>query len=108
MTTTAQPRHATLYRMVMDQHVCPYGLKARDLLSRQGFTVEDKWLTSREATDGFKAEHGVQTTPQTFINGERIGGFDDLRRYFGKTVADPKATRYKPVIELFRMTALLA
>jgi hypothetical protein len=34
MTSTAQPRHATLYRMVMDQHVCPYGLKARDLLRR--------------------------------------------------------------------------
>jgi glutaredoxin len=108
MTSTAQARQATLYRMVMDQHVCPYGLKARDLLRRQGFTVEDKWLTSREATDAFKAEHGVQTTPQTFIDGERIGGYDDLRRYFGKTVADPKATTYRPVIALFGMTALMA
>src|ERR671916_133643 len=104
----AQPRRATLYRMVMDEHVCPYGLKAKDLLRRQGFTVEDKWLTSREATDAFKAEHGVRTTPQTFINGERIGGYDDLRRQFGKTVADPKATTYKPVIALFAMTALMA
>ena len=40
---------ATLYRMVMDKHVCPYGLKAKDLLRRQGFSIEDKWLTSREA-----------------------------------------------------------
>jgi len=94
--------------MVMDQHVCPYGLKAKDLLRRQGFTVEDKWLTSREATDAFKAEHRVQTTPQTFINGERVGGYDDLRRYFGKTVADPKTTTYKPVVALFSMTALMA
>ncbi len=62
MTSTAAPRQATLYRMVMDQHTCPYGLKAKDLLRRQGFTVEDKWLTSREATDAFKAEHGVKTT----------------------------------------------
>ena len=108
MSSIAQPRHATLYRMVMDQHVCPYGLKAKDLLRRQGFTVEDRWLTSREATEAFKAEHGVQTTPQAFINGERIGGYDDLRRRFGKTVADPKATSYKPVIALFSMTALMA
>jgi glutaredoxin len=107
-TTTAQPHTAMLYRMVMDKHVCPYGLKAKDLLRRQGFTVEDRWLTSREATDAFKTEHGVQTTPQTFINGERIGSYDDLRRFFGKPVADPKATTYKPVIALFSMTALMA
>jgi glutaredoxin len=82
MASTAAPRQATLYRMVMEQHTCPYGLKAKDLLRRQGFTVEDKWLTSREATDAFKAEHGVKTTPQTFIDGARVGGYDDLRRYF--------------------------
>ena len=108
MASTAAPRQATLYRMVMEQHTCPYGLKAKDLLRRQGFTVEDKWLTSREATDAFKAEHGVKTTPQTFIDGARVGGYDDLRRYFGKPVADPKATTYKPVIALFGMTALMA
>ena len=108
MTATTQSRQATLYRMVMDKHLCPYGLKARDLLRRQGFTVEDKWLTSREATEAFKAEQGVRTTPQTFIGGERIGGYDDLRRYFGKPVADPKAVTYKPVIALFSMTALMA
>lgn len=94
--------------MVMDKHVCPYGLKAKDLLRRQGFTVEDKWLTTREATDAFKAEHGVKTTPQTFIDGARVGGYDDLRRHLGKAVADPKATTYKPVIALFGMTALMA
>ena len=108
MTTTTASRHATLYRMVMDKHICPYGLKAKDLLRRQGFTVEDKWLTSREATEAFKAQHGVSTTPQTFIEGKRVGGYDDLRRYFGKRVADPKATSYKPVIALFVMTALMA
>src|SRR4051794_22011157 len=108
MASTAHPRQATLYRMVMDKHVCPYGLKAKDLLRRQGFTVEDKWLTTREATDAFKAEHGVKTTPQTFINGERIGGYDDLRRYFGKAANDPKAATYKPVVALFGMTALMA
>ena len=108
MASTAQPRQATLYRMVMKEHTCPYGLKSKDLLRRQGFTVEDKWLTSREVTDTFKAEQGVKTTPQTFIDGERVGGYDDLLRYFGKAVADPKATSYTPVIVLFGMTALMA
>lgn len=108
MPVTAEPRNATLYRMVMDKHVCPYGLKARDLLRREGYTVDDRWLTSREATDAFKAEKGVKTTPQVFIAGERIGGYDDLRRHFGKTVADPKATTYTPVAALFALTALMA
>src|SRR6185437_12041119 len=94
-TTTAEPRRATLYRMVMAKHVCPYGLKAKDLLRRQGFAVEDRWLTSREATEAFKAEQGVATTPQVFIGGTRIGGYDDLRRHFGKPVPDPKATTYR-------------
>ena len=101
-------RKAVLYRMVMPNHTCPYGLKAKDLLKRSGYEVEDHHLTTREETDAFKAEHKVQTTPQTFIGGKRIGGYDDLRRFLGKRVADPKATTYRPVIALFTMTALMA
>lgn len=108
MTSLAEPRRAVLYRMVMHKHVCPYGLKAKDLLRRQGYAVVDHWLRTREEADAFKADHGVKTTPQTFIEGARIGGFDDLRRHFGKTVPDPKATTYKPVAALFAMTALMA
>ncbi len=102
------PKIAALYRMVMPEHTCPYGLKARHLLRRKGYLVNDRHLTTREETDRFKAEHGVATTPQTFIAGERIGGYDDLRRFFGLTVADPKATTYRPVIALFAMTAGMA
>ena len=104
---TAQPK-AQLYRMVMPTHTCPYGLKAKDLLRRQGYAVEDHGLRTRAETDAFKAEHGVKTTPQVFIGGERVGGYDDLRRFFGKRVADPKATTYRPVAALFAMTALIA
>ena len=101
-------RQATLYRMVMDQHTCPWGLKSKYLLEQQGYEVDDRWLKTREETDAFKAEHEVKTTPQTFIDGKRVGGYDDLRRHFGKPVADPKATSYKPVIAVFAMTALMA
>ncbi len=103
-----QTRKAILHRMVLPEHVCPYGLKALDLLRRQGFEVEDRWLKTRAETDAFKAEHGVKTTPQTFIGGERIGGYDDLRRYFGKRVRDSGAVTYRPVIAVFAVAALLA
>ena len=101
-------RKAILYRMVTPHHTCPYGLKAKDLLRRSGYTVDDRHLTTREETDAFKAQHGVATTPQVFIDGARIGGYDDLRRYLGKPVADPAATTYRPVIVLFTLTALMA
>lgn len=101
-------RTAVIHRMVMPGHTCPYGLKAKDLLKRNGYVVEDRHLTTREQTDAFKVAHGVQTTPQIFIAGARVGGYDDLRRFLGKRVSDPNATTYTPVLALFAMTALMA
>jgi glutaredoxin len=82
MEATA-PKRAKLYRMVTPEHVCPFGVKALDLLERRGFEVEDNHVKTRAETDAFKAEQQVMTTPQTFIAGQRVGGYDDLRRYLG-------------------------
>ncbi|APE27744.1 MauE/DoxX family redox-associated membrane protein [Aurantiacibacter gangjinensis] len=98
---------ATLYRMVMDKHVCPYGVKSKWLLESKGYTVEDCHLTTREQTDAFKQKHGVNTTPQSWIGDERIGGYTDLRAHFGNPV-DSGGTTYWPVAILFAMTALMA
>lgn len=102
-----EARQATLYRMVTDQHICPYGLKSRDLLEREGFEVEDRHLETRAETDAFMAEHGVDTTPQTFIGGKRIGGYDDLQDYFG-IETDEGGTTYQPVAAIFAMSAMMA
>ncbi|MEE4349605.1 MAG: glutaredoxin [Pacificimonas sp.] len=99
---------ATVYRMVMPDHVCPYGLKTLDLLKREGFSVEDHHLETRAETDAFKAKHDVETTPQTFINGERIGGYEDLRRHFDKSVREEGETSYQPVVAIFAVAALMA
>ncbi|WP_404481000.1 MauE/DoxX family redox-associated membrane protein [Novosphingobium sp. BL-52-GroH] len=101
-------RTAVLHRMVFDKHVCPWGVKSKYLLERQGYAVEDHWLTNREQVDAFKAEHGVATTPQTFIGGERIGGYTDLRARFGLKIADPNARTYRPVLAVFATGAGLA
>ena len=101
---------ARLYRMVMPDHICPYGLKSKDMLERHGYEVEDHHLKTREETDAFQREHDVETTPQTFIEGERIGGYDDLRVFLG--VDPPKEqqsdTSYRAVIAIFSVAALLA
>lgn len=81
-------RKAILYRMKLPTHECPFGLRALDLLSRAGFEVEDRLLTTREQVDRFEAEQGVATTPQIFIDGERIGGSDELERYLQTLGAD--------------------
>ena len=101
-------KSATLYRMVMDDHLCPYGLKAKDLLERRGFEVDDRPLTSRAETDAFKAKHDVKTTPQVFIRDARIGGYDALRDYFGDGKSGDSGTSYQPVIAIFAVAALMA
>ena len=99
---------ATLHRMVMADNTCPHGLKSKALLERQGFKVDDNHLNSRAEIDFFKAEYGVTSTPQTFIDGARVGGFDELSSYFGKAPTRNNATTYKPVISLFVVAALMA
>lgn len=105
---TTRQGTAVLYRMAMPGHLCPWGLKALDLLRRKGFTVEDHLLTTREAVDAFRSERGVATTPQVFTDGARIGGYDDLRRHLGLTVRDPKGLSYGPVIAVFAAAGALA
>lgn len=99
---------AELYRMVMEAHLCPYGLKSKDLLEREGYEVADHHLRTKAETDAFKKKHDVQTTPQTFIDGKRIGGYEDLRRHFGKYVREKGETTYQPVIAVFATAALMA
>lgn len=77
----ASDRNAVLYRMVLPDHTCPFGVRAKQLLDQQGYQVEEHILRSREEVDAFEAEQGVQTTPQVFIDGNRIGGADDLEQY---------------------------
>ena len=108
MTQQAPSKTAVLYRMVMDKHVCPYGLKAKHLLESRGWTIDDRWLRTRAETDAFKAEHGVTTTPQVFVGGERVGGYDDTRRFLGLTVSDPDAVSYTPVLTVFGVAGALA
>lgn len=95
---------ATLHRGA----TCPHGMKSLSLLRRKGYAVDDTLLTTREAIDAFKHRHGVETTPQTWIGAERIGGYTDLKAHFGYRVLDRDETTYRPVIAIFASTALLA
>ena len=72
---------ATLTRMVLPDHECPYGVRAKAMLEEAGFTVDEHILASREEVDAFKEEHRVATTPLIEVDGEVIGGSGDLETW---------------------------
>lgn len=99
---------AQLYRMSMPKHHCPFGQKSLRLLKSKGYEVEDHELATREATHAFMRKHDARTTPQAFLDGKRIGGYDDLRAPFDLAPANPEGTTYRPVIAIFGIGLALA
>jgi len=72
---------ATITRMILPDHECPFGKRAKELLDDNGFEVEEHILKSREEVEAFKEEHGVSTTPLIIVDGETIGGCSDLEKF---------------------------
>lgn len=81
---TIESKQAVLHRMVTPEHICPFGVESLALLKRAGYQVEDHQLTTRSEVDAFMQDEGVQTTPQTYIDGQRIGGYDELVVFLGE------------------------
>jgi glutaredoxin len=67
--------------MKLPDHECPYGVRAKSMLEDAGLDFEDRLLTSRDEVDSLQEEQGVETTPQIFVDGERIGGSEELEAY---------------------------
>ncbi len=60
---------------------CPYCKKAKALLKSKGLDYHEIDTTHDEALEQEMIERSFrQTVPQIFINGESIGGYDDLAR----------------------------
>lgn len=72
---------AVLYRMVLPEHECPFGRRAKQLLEEANFEIEEHILSSREEVDAFKAKHGVTTTPLVWVDGKRIGGSEEVAKF---------------------------
>ena len=80
-----ESKHALLHRMVTPEHTCPFGVKSLELLKKAGYQVEDHQLTTRSEVDTYMQDEGVQTTPQTYIDGKRIGGYEELAAFLGES-----------------------
>ncbi len=58
---------------------CPYCARARELLEKKGLDYLDIRIDEHpEKRDEMIAKSGGRTVPQLFINGQPIGGCDDM------------------------------
>lgn len=94
--------------MVIPDHLCPWGIKALDLLKRNDFEIEDEHLDSMDANKAFKEENGFDETPQIWIEGENVGGYEDLRSHLGMKPEEENGKTYQPVIAIFAVAFLMA
>lgn len=101
-------KQATIYRMVTPKHLCPWGIKALDLLKRNGFEVDDHHLETKESNAAYKEENGYDETPQIFIEGKNIGGYDQLREHLGLGPDPKEGETYQPVVAVFAVTFPMA
>jgi glutaredoxin 3 len=59
---------------------CPFCIRAKALLDRKGVTYTEYAIDGDERARSAMAElsGGRRSVPQTFINGQHVGGCDDL------------------------------
>lgn len=77
-------KQATLYRMVLPDHECPFGRRAKEMLETAGYEINENILRTRQQVEAYKGEEGVSTTPQVFIGGKRVGGSDALEAFLAQ------------------------
>jgi len=61
---------------------CEYSAAAKELLRERGVAFDEIDVASdpRKMTEMLRRAAGQHTTPQIFIDGRHIGGYDDLRQ----------------------------
>jgi glutaredoxin 3 len=71
--------------------ICPYCTKAKALLDQKGAQYKVIDLTGDDDARMalVKKANGMRTVPQIFINGQHIGGFDDMYALDKKGGLDP-------------------
>lgn len=92
---------------------CPWGKKVVDLLQARRIDYVDHVFEDRREEEQFKDEEGVSTTPQVYIKGRRVGGYEELANHLNVERSEASGTdsdgqSYQPVIVVFGTALLLA
>ncbi|MFA9421858.1 MAG: glutathione peroxidase [Gammaproteobacteria bacterium] len=72
---------------VLTREGCEYCVRAKGLLRDAGIDFEELVLNRDYSEATIRAVSGKSTVPQVFINGDYIGGSEDLERYFNNKQA---------------------
>lgn len=70
--------------IVWSKNPCPYCDQAKALLKMKGIAFEERNITTGNWTREQLLESvpGARTVPQIFIDGQLIGGFTELKKFF--------------------------
>lgn len=69
--------------VVWSKPMCPYCVSAKSLLQNKGYEIEERIIGfgwNREQL--FEAVPNARTVPQIFLDGEYVGGYDNLVKHF--------------------------
>jgi len=69
---------------VFSREGCPYCVRAKGMLHDAGIEFEELVLNRDFSESTIRAVSGRSTVPQVFINGEHIGGSEELEAYLTK------------------------
>ena len=67
---------------------CPFCAQAKSLLAEHDLDFDEISLGTHAATRSVRAITGSDTVPQVFINGELIGGAEELEQYLAQNEGD--------------------
>jgi glutaredoxin-like protein len=76
----SKPKLVTMF----SKEGCPYCARAKGMLKDRGIAYEEIVIGKTITTRSIKAATGATSTPQVFIDGQLIGGSDDLEAYFNQ------------------------
>ena len=80
----AAPRDITMF----SREGCPYCARAKSMLHEAGIRFEELVLNRDFSESTIRAVSGRSTVPQVFINGEHIGGSEELEAYLAQQTKD--------------------
>ena len=73
---------------VFSREGCPYCTRARGLLHDAGITFEELVLNRDFSESTIRAVSGMSSVPQVFVNGDHIGGSEDLEAWLKRQGRD--------------------
>lgn len=70
---------------------CPYCVAAKQLLVKRSIPYVERDITRRDHWDEIRSRvPGFRTVPQIFLDGQHIGGFNDLTLHFKRLAEQVK------------------